>query len=58
MEKTLASMRVANEDCNLKTLSEAKNPLLAKRKKKEAAATAANVTTTTTDVSAATPMAS
>jgi hypothetical protein len=37
MEQTLASMRVGNEDCNLKTLSDAKNPLLAKRKKKEAA---------------------
>lgn len=41
MEKTLATMRVANEDCNLKGLDQAKNPLLAKRKKKEAAAAAA-----------------
>jgi len=36
-------MRVGNEDCNLKTLSDAKNPLLAKRKKKEAALAAAAV---------------
>ena len=35
MESTLASMRV--EECNLKTLNDVNNPLLAKRKKKQKA---------------------
>lgn len=55
MEKTLASMRVANEDCNLKTLATANNPLLAKRKKKEeeAAAKLAGVKITVAKTAAA-----